>query len=77
VIGQRTAGKILKAAYAGTLTMLSGLSTLLVGSTTFDAITDGQWVTLSSWTLAAIGSVYGLAGWAGPRINGSPPREGP
>lgn len=77
MIGQKTAGKLLKAAYAGLLTFLSGLSTLLVGSTTFAAVTDGQWVTLSAWTLAAIGSVYGLAGWAGPRINGASSSGGP
>jgi len=76
-MSQRTAGKILKAAYAGALTLLSGLSTVLVGSTTFTQISDGQWVTLLSWTLAAIGSVFGLAGWAGPRINGSSSHSGP
>jgi hypothetical protein len=76
MIGQRTAGKIVKAIYAAALAFLSGLSTVLTGSASFTAVTDGQWVVLTAWTLAAAGSVFGLAGWAGPRLNGSSSGEG-
>ncbi len=69
MITQETAGKVLKGVYAAALAFLTGLSTMLVGNEPFSDITSGQWVLLCAWTLAAFGSVWGLAGWAGPNIN--------
>ena len=64
--------KVLKATYSGLLMFFGGLSTMLVGSATFSSITDGQWVLLVTWTLAAVGGTFGLAGWSGP-TTGKPP----
>lgn len=71
MIGQKLAGQILKAAYSGTVACLGMLSTLLTGDATFSSITDGQWVSIALFTLAAIGGTFGLSGWSGPKINGA------
>ena len=54
------ASKALKAIYAGAAALLAGLSTALVGAQTFSAISDAQWITIASLTLAAFGAVYGV-----------------
>jgi len=80
MLNQHTVGKMLKAAYAGALTFISGLSTMLAGQLPIHAVSDGQWSLLGAWTLGAVGSVYGLASWPGPRFNGNgepPPKSGP
>ena len=70
-MSQKVAGKILKAIYSGGVAFLGMLSMVLVGSNTFASITDGQWVTAALFGLTAAGGTFGLAGWAGPKINGS------
>jgi hypothetical protein len=62
--------KVLKGLYAAALAFLSSLAAILQGPASFSAVTAGQWVTVSALTLAAFGGTFGLAGWAGPRING-------
>jgi thiosulfate reductase cytochrome b subunit len=70
-VTQVTLSKLLKAIYGGALAFLTGLSTVLTGDASMAAVTDGQWVVIAAWTLAAFGSVYGLAGWSGPPLNGN------
>lgn len=53
-------GKMLKAIYAGAAACLAGLGTALVGSEKFSGISDAQWITIASLTLAAFGAVYGV-----------------
>lgn len=50
----------LKAIFAAGAALLAGLSTALVGAETFSAISDAQWITIASLTLAAFGAVYGV-----------------
>lgn len=50
----------LKAIYAAAAAALAGLSTALVGAQTFSGISDAQWITIGSLTLAAFGAVYGV-----------------
>ena len=69
-MSQRTVGKALKATYAGVVTFLGQLVTVLTGSTTVDKLTQGQWSSIVLFTVVAVGGVYGLAGWTGPRVNG-------
>jgi hypothetical protein len=70
-VTQATAGKALKALYAGAVSLLGMLSTILVGDTTLGQVTQGQWVSVILFALVAGGGVYGLAGWTGPKINGT------
>lgn len=63
------AGKLAKAVYAALSALLGSLATILVGNASFGDVTDGQWVTIAAFTLAAFGGAFGLAGWAGPRGN--------
>lgn len=67
----KLAGQIIKAIYSGSVAFLGMLTMVLVGSSTFADITDGQWVTACLFGLTAAGGTFGLAGWAGPKINGS------
>lgn len=73
---QVTVSKALKAVYSGAMAFLGGLATVLTGTTGIGDLTAGQWVTIGAFTLGAIGGTYGLAGWAGPRINGGKPDGG-
>lgn len=49
-----------KAAYAGALTFLGSLATVMVGDVGFGDVTDGQWVTALGLGLAAAGGVWGI-----------------
>lgn len=69
-------GRALKGLYSGAMAFLGGLATVLTGTTHISDLTAGQWVTILAFTLGAIGGTFGLAGWGGPRINGSR-NEGP
>ena len=69
---QHTLSKILKAAYSAAMALLGGLATVLQGTAGLSDVTAGQWVTIAAFTLGAAGGTFGLAGWAGPRINGGP-----
>lgn len=73
---QHDLGKALKGLYAGGVTFLGMLSTILVGNETVSDVTQGQWVTMLLFSLTAIGGAFGLAGWSGPRINGAS-KDGP
>ena len=65
-MSQHLAGKILKALYSAAVAFLGMLTMVLVGSSTFGDITDGQWVAAILFALTAAGGTFGLAGWAGP-----------
>lgn len=67
---QQTAGKALKALYAVAVSALGSLSVVLVGNNDFSTVTDGQWVTIGLAALVAGGGIFGLSGWAGPKVNG-------
>lgn len=69
---QHGLGKLLKAAYSGLVAFLTGLSAILTGTLSFGDVTAGQWVTITLATVVAAGGTFGLAGWAGPKVNGSP-----
>lgn len=75
IVKQVTLSKALKALYSGAMAFLGGLATVLTGDATLGQVTEGQWVTICAFTLGAIGGTYGLAGWSGPRVNGSPPAD--
>jgi len=66
VIGQKTAGKILKGLYSAAVAFLGSLATVLTGSATFSNVTAGQWVSASLFALVAFGGTFGLAAWSGP-----------
>ena len=53
-------GTALKAIYAAGMAFLTGVGTSLIGAHTFGVITDGQWITIATFTLAAFGAVYGV-----------------
>ena len=50
----------LKAFYAATVTFLTGLGTVLVGTATLGDVTTSQWVAIASGALIAFGAVYGV-----------------
>lgn len=66
---QTLLSKILKALYSAAVAFLGMLTMVLVGSTTFSDITDGQWVAAVLFALTAAGGTFGLAGWSGPKVN--------
>jgi hypothetical protein len=66
-VNQVLLSKILKAIYAGAVSLLGSIATVLTGSATFGDITDGQWVSIALFALVAGGGVFGLAGWSGPK----------
>jgi hypothetical protein len=70
-MSRTTLSKALKALYAGAVTFVGQLTTVLTGHTTLGTLTEGQWASISLFTLVSIGGVYGLAGWSGPKINGN------
>jgi hypothetical protein len=76
-MSQPTLSKALKAAYSGAVALLGTLGSALSGEATFSSLSDAQWVWISLATLVAAGGTFGLAGWAGPNLNGprhpSPP----
>ena len=63
-------GKLIKGLYSGAVGFLGSLTTVLVGTTTFSQVTDGQWTNACFFGLIGIGGTYGLAGWSGPGGNG-------
>jgi hypothetical protein len=71
-MGQHTLGKVLKGVYAALVAGLGGMSSVLVGSAGFGQVTMGQWVSVTLSAVVAFGGVYGLAGWSGPKGNGTP-----
>jgi hypothetical protein len=71
-MSQVVLSKALKGLYSAAMAFLGGLSTVLQGTEGFTDVTAGQWVTILAFTLGAAGGTFGLAGWAGPKIDGSP-----
>lgn len=71
-MGQNTLGKVLKALYAAAVTALGSLSAALSGNETISHLTSQQWTSIALATFVAAGGVFGLAGWAGPKVNGKP-----
>lgn len=67
---QQMLGKIMKGLYSAALTFCGTMATVLQDSLTLHSVTTGQWFTVGTFTLAAFGGTFGLAGWAGPKING-------
>lgn len=53
-------GTALKAFYAALVAALSGLVTVLVGDTTFENLTAGQWAVIALASVTAFGGTYGL-----------------
>jgi hypothetical protein len=53
---------LVKAVYAGAVTLLGAVGAILVGSEQlgFGDITSGQWITIALATLVAVGGVLGL-----------------
>lgn len=49
-----------KAAYAGVVSFLASLATVLVGDIGFGDVTAGQWVTAALAGLVVAGGVYGI-----------------
>lgn len=70
-MSQLVVGKVLKGLYTAAVAFLGMLSSNLQGTATFANITDGQWTTIALFTLVGFGGTFGLAGWAGPRLNGT------
>lgn len=70
-MSQYTVGKALKAGYSGIVALLGTLGTSLSGSEGFGSVTPQQWVWIALTTVIAVGGTFGLAGWAGPKFNGS------
>jgi hypothetical protein len=62
--------KVLKALYSAAVAFLRQLTAVLQGTTHFSDLTDGQWSSICLFTLVAADGTFGLAGWAGPKING-------
>jgi hypothetical protein len=65
-MSKTTWSKVLKGLYAGAVTFVGQLTTVLTGSTTLGVIKEGQWASIALFTLVSVGGVYGLAGWSGP-----------
>jgi hypothetical protein len=68
MISQKLAGQLIKGLYSAVVAFLGGLSTILVGSTTFSDVESGQWVALAFAAVIAFGGTLGLSGWAGPVV---------
>lgn len=75
-MSEKNLSKLLKAVYAGVVTFLGQLTTVLVGQTTIEQVTQGQWSNIALWTVVAAGGVFGLAGWSGPHLNNSSGSKG-
>lgn len=65
------AGKVLKAGYSGLVAFLGTLGTSLSGSEGLSGVQAQQWVWIALTSVIAIGGTFGLAGWSGPKVNGS------
>lgn len=70
---QQLLSKVLKAVYSGAIAFLGSLGTSISGTQTISDLHDSQWVWVALTTLVAAGGTFGLAGWQGPRLNGTPP----
>lgn len=68
---QQMLSKLLKGLYSAAVAFLGSLGTSLSGTQTFADLHDSQWVWIALTTLVAGGGTFGLAGWQGPRVNGS------
>lgn len=53
-------GQFAKAIYASLVAGLGSLAAVLVGDSSFSAVTAGQWVTIVLATLIAGGGTYGI-----------------
>jgi hypothetical protein len=73
-VTRTTWSKALKGLYAGAVTFVGQLTTVLTGSTTLGSVTEGQWASISLFTLVAVGGVFGLAGWSGPGSGSGEPK---
>ena len=73
MISQKLTGQIIKGLYSAAVAFLGGLSTVLVGSTTFSDVQPGQWVALAFASVIAFGGTLGLSTWAGPATGTKPP----
>lgn len=71
-MGQATLSKVIKAVYSGAVACLGSLGTSLSGTQTFADLHASQWIWVALTTLVAGGGTFGLAGWQGPKLNGSP-----
>lgn len=69
---QAIVSKVLKATYSAAVAFLGSLGTSISGTQTISDLHDSQWVWIALTTLVAGGGTFGLAGWSGPRINGTP-----
>jgi hypothetical protein len=67
-MSQKLAGQLIKGLYSAAVAFLGGLSTILVGATTFSDVQPGQWVALAFASVIAFGGTLGLSGWAGPTV---------
>jgi hypothetical protein len=65
-VSGETWSKALKALYAGVVTFVGQLTTVLTGSAGVSDVTQGQWASIGLFTLVSVGGVFGLAGWSGP-----------
>lgn len=71
-MSQQMAGKILKALYSAAITFCGTMATVLQDSLTLGSLHAGQWFTIATFTLAAGGGTFGLAGWSGPSLGTKP-----
>lgn len=65
-------GKVLKGLYSAAVMFCGTMATILQDHLTIGSITAGQWFTVSTFTLAAFGGTFGLAGWRGPSLGVKP-----
>lgn len=64
-------GKVLKGLFSAAIAFFGDLSVTLTGHQSFGDLTTQQWTLIVVFTLSAFGGTFGLAGWAGPRMNGN------
>lgn len=69
---QQMLGKVCKGLYSAALTFCGTMATVLTGSTQLDSLHAGQWFTVGTFTIAAFGGTFGLAGWKGPALGPKP-----
>ena len=67
---QQMLGKILKGLYSAALTFCGTMTTVLQDNEGLGSLHANQWFTIGTFTLAAFGGTFGLAGWSGPKLNG-------
>lgn len=71
-MSQQLVGKICKALYSAAITFCGTMATILQDSLTLHSLHAGQWFTIVTFTLAAGGGTFGLAGWHGPSLGTKP-----